>query len=130
MKKFNITSKGFSLSYLKEKITINDFMNTHKKMFRNLNLVRVIFYSYCEEKKKLRYDSEILTNSIYDIYKYKDVLVLSYRLLCQKSYLINVKDDVSIILYVYGSRYEIFNPEIECDNPTEDYEDLFNMFND
>ena len=132
MKKFEINEyKSEIFNKLDKKITIREFYNLYKKLINYTDIIRVVFY-----KEKDRYGNRVGYDSEIQVYKYKDLsnyydnVVLSFRTLYSKSFFKHKVPEASLILYVYGSKYDKWNPNDECDNPDDDYEDLLSVFND
>ena len=132
MKKFVINDyKENIFNKLDTKITIREFYSKYKKLILYSNIIRVIFYKEKDRyKNKIGYDSEIEVEHYKDLSDYYDDIVLSFRTLYSKSFFKYKVPEASLILYVYGSKYDKWNPNDECDNPDDDYEDLLNVFND
>ena len=132
MKKFVINDyKENIFNKLDTKITIKDFYYKYKKLITYTDLIRVIFYKEKDRyKNKIGYDSEIEVEHYKDLSDYYDDIVLSFRTLYSKSFFKYKVPEASLILYVYGSKYDKWNPNDECDNPDDDYEDLLSVFND
>ena len=132
MKKFEISEyKSEVFNKLDKKITIRDFYDQYKKLINYTDIIRVVFYKEKDRYgNRVGYDSEIRVYKYKDLSNYYDNVVLSFRTLYSKSFFKYKVPEASLILYVYGSKYDKRNPNDECDNPDNDYEDLLNVFND
>ena len=116
---------------LEKKITIGEFLYKYRKLVDITTSFRVVFYKEKERYgNKLGYDSDIVVTSYSNLSDYWDNIVIEFRTLYSKSFKKRKRAESSLVLYVYGSKYDKWNPNDECDVPDNDYFDLLSVFND